>query len=592
MRRSLLSVGLASIVLLSTLGCGSAPPPAPAAPIPVVAPLPEAPAPPPPPVKASASPDGAALGQLDFPVTGTAECQRKFREGMLALHSFLYDQAHESFAAALVADPKCAMAAWGEAMTYDHPVWRERDLAKGRAALARVSSEEGLTAKERAYLAAARALFAKDDLKQAHAAWLAAAAAMHADYADDDEVELQHVLAILSVYGYDPAHMHEQVEAGAMALSVLQRRPEHPGAAHYTIHAFDNPTHAILALPAARTYARIAPAAGHAQHMPSHIFTQLGMWREVVPSNEKAYAASMAWEKAHGHTPSNYDWHSYSWLVAAHLELGQPAMAKKLIEEAGALLAASKDDSAELRDNYSGMVTDYVTHTDRWSEMETLVVPVFAPAVDEGREGAGPVACASHAPGAGGEVRFPAVLAAREAVQAFRAEAAVRAGDEATVAKRIADAKAVRAQMAPWAKMISAEFTARRAAHDDALLARAHAVAKPSPASQKKAIEALERLARAESTESPSGPAWERTTKQTLGEMLLASGKPKEALAQFELDLADRPSGSIALLGAARAAKAAGELERARGYYAVLADLWRDADNDLPALTEVRAGAR
>jgi hypothetical protein len=229
------------------------------------------------------------LGRLDFPITGSAECRRNFTEGMLALHSFLYDQAHVSFAAALAADPKCAMAAWGDAMAYDKAIWDERDVAKGRAALARISGEETLTPKERAFLRVARADYEKDLTKDAHAAWLAAAAAMHRDYPDDDEVTLQYALALLSNYGDDDARVREQMEAGALALQVLQHNPQHPGAAHYVIHAFDSPDHAILALPAARMYARIAPAGSHALHMPSHVFARAGV-RSVGGVGEVARA--------------------------------------------------------------------------------------------------------------------------------------------------------------------------------------------------------------------------------------------------------------------------------------------------------------
>ena len=300
-----------ALVIAGAVSCGGEPP------MPAVAPAGPPPAPSSPPAAlassapvaggeaartapADAASSKTALGELSFPITGSAECQRLFRDGVLALHSFLYDQAHASFAAALTADPACAMASWGDAMTFDHPIWHERDLPKARAALAKITHDEALTPKERAYVAAARELFAKEDGKQAHAAWLAAAAKMHAEYTDDDEVALQHALALLSVYGYDLAHVREQMEAGNIALEVLRRHPNHPGAAHYTIHAFDSPEHAILALEAARTYARIAPAGGHAQHMPSHTFVHLGMWREVVPSNERAYAASVAWEKSRG----------------------------------------------------------------------------------------------------------------------------------------------------------------------------------------------------------------------------------------------------------------------------------------------------
>ncbi len=542
---------------------------------------------------------GSGLGHIDFPVTGSAECQRGFTEGMLALHSFLYDQAHVGFAAALAADPRCAMAAWGEAMAYDQALWDNRDVAQGRAALATVGAEEALTPRERAFLRVARADYDKDLTREAHAAWLVAAAAMHRDYPADDEVTLQYALALLSNYTEDDGHVREQMEAGSLALQVLQHRPQHPGAAHYVIHAFDSPDHAILALPAARLYARIAPAGSHALHMPSHVFTQLGMWREVVPSNEQAYAASVAWEKSRGHTPSEYDWHAYSWLVAAHLELGQSAAARKLTREAGALLVASKDDSSELRDNYLSMVTNYVAQTGRWAELEAMMAPVLAPAFDETstpdeRSTGGHtvhVACAMHAPGGTGASRLPTVLIDRVDADFFRAEAAIRLGDEATAVKRVADAKALQAEMAPWKKVMPEGFVKAWDARGEALLVRAHAHgANPAAAAQKKVIDALEKNLK-EHPDGASGPAMEPTKRELLGEALLASGKPKEALAQLEVVLAARPNRAYSLLHAARAAKAGGDSQKARAHYRELAELWKDADPDLPDRAEVKAGA-
>jgi tetratricopeptide (TPR) repeat protein len=179
------------------------------------------------------------------------------------------------------------------------------------------------------------------------------------------------------------------------------------------------------------------------------------------------------------------------------------------------------------------------------------------------------------------------------AVDELRAEAAIRARDEATTAKRVADMKTVRAQMAPWAKMFSPELVALLDANEAALLARAHAAAKPSPASQKSALDALARIEHLESTQSTSGgPEWQRTSRETLGDALLAAGKGKEALAQFERDLEEHPKRAIALLGTARAAKASGDSEKARARYQTLAELWSDADADLAALGEVRAGAK
>jgi hypothetical protein len=589
MHRSLF-VGFASL-LISVFGCEATPAPTTPAAVPATPPTS-----PPAPVASAASSSAppasdTSLGQLDFPVTGAADCQRHFREGMLAMHSFLYDQAEVSFDAALAADPHCAMAEWGKAMTHDHAIWNERDAAKGRAALAAVTNEDALTPKERAYLAAARAAFGKDSTKDAHRAWLEGAAAMHRDYPDDDEAALQYALALLAVYGYQPDHIREQMEAGALALGVLARRPEHPGAAHYVIHAFDNREHAILALPAAQTYARIAPAASHALHMPSHTFVSLGMWREVVPSNERAYAASVAWEKSRGHTPSKYDWHSYSLLVAAHLELGQPAEARKLVDDARALLAAARDDSGQLRGSYEGIVGDYVAQTGEWSEADTLLAPVFARAFDEGETGSGHV-CAQHAPGGGGEVGWPVVIDARLWAAQVRAEASVRAGDAVAVENRIADIKALRAQMAPWKSMISPHFNATLDAIEAEILARAHAGPKPSPAAERKVIAALERLEVLQGEDHSSGPAFDLTAHELLGERLLADGKAKEALAKYEKDLDERPNRAIALLGAARAARASGDAAKAHDYYARLADQWKDADADAPAIAEVRDGAK
>ncbi len=534
----------------------------------------------------------APLGDLSFAITGSPECQRLFRDGVLALHSFLYDQAHESFVAALAADPSCAMAAWGDAMTFDHAIWQERDTTKARASLAKITREEALTATERAFIATARELFAKDDAKEAHQVWLAAATKLHAERPNDDEAALQHALALLAVYAYDPTHVREQMEAGTIALGVLQRRPEHPGAAHYAIHAFDSREHAILALQAAHTYARIAPAAGHAQHMPSHTFVHLGMWRDVVPSNEKGYAASVAWEKAHGGSPSKYDSHSYSWLVAAHLELGHHARARQLVDDARAMVVAATDDSGDLRADYSNLVAAYVVHTGRWSDVEALVAPLFAAMPDERSGPGGAVACAMHAPGGKGSVRMPSALFARLNAHVLRAEAAIRSGEKGVAEKRVADMRAVRLEMAPWAKMQSPSFARRWAAIDDALLARARGVAKPDADVTKKALDALERLVRADDERPIAGPAWLEPPRETLGAALLAAGRAKDALAQFDRDLDQRPNHAPALLGAARAAKAAGDATRARARYAALVDLWRDADAGLAALTEARDGAK
>ncbi|MET1082104.1 MAG: tetratricopeptide repeat protein, partial [Burkholderiales bacterium] len=489
-----------------------------------------------------------------------------------------------SFGAALSRDAGCAMAAWGDAMAYEHPLWSQRDVAKSRAALARISREDRLTPKERAYIAAARALFSTADRSAAHKAWLAAAAKMHRDMPGDDEIALQHALALIAVYDELPGHQRELSRAGAIALDVMRRRPGHPGAAHYVIHAFDNPEHAILALPAAQSYARIAPAAAHALHMPSHTFAQLGMWADIVPSNVRAFAASQDAAKGLGQSPEKWDWHAYSWLVAAHLELGQARQAKKLMEDARALLAT--DDSAYLRLGYVDIVMNYLAQTGRWAEAESLTAPLLAPIRGEGTEGSGSVACAEHAPGGTGEERPPFVLLARMLAYRMRAEASLRTGNAASAEAQAKEMSVVVEQMRPWG-----EPRPIRLAQIAEIEARARLVGSRTPEAEKQALLAIEKVVQLTNS-AQLNPLFFLTARERLGEALLAAGRPADALVEYERVLDESPNRALSLLGAARSAHAVGDTAKARAYYETLAKLWKNADPDLPALGDVRAGGR
>jgi hypothetical protein len=540
----------------------------------------------------AADPAAAAgvLGDLTLTITGSADCQRLFRDGMLAMHSFMYEQARLGFEQALAADPTCAMAAWGVAMSHNHPIWSQRAAARGRAALAQVTDEAHLTAVERDYLAVARALYGPDDLRAAYRAWLAAAAAMARAHPGDDEVALQHALALLSVYGYDPDHVREQMDAGAIALDVLARQPQHPGAAHYVIHAFDSREHAILALPAARVYARIAPAAGHAQHMPSHTFSLLGMWDEMVPSNERAYAASVEWGAARGEPAWRRDWHAYSWLVAALIERGQVGRARALIDDAHAILAAAGGQAASMRGAYADMVAAYLNQTGRWDEVEALVAPVFEPAPGEGEGGA--VAWAPHAPGGGADVRYPAVQLARLTAEQLRAEAAIARGDRAAAERAIAAMGKHQGDMKPWAALLKPREKRWLEVSSEAYRARAALGPRPSPAALRRALAALEAVEKLDGAIGVAGPAFQRSPRIIRAELLLAAGRPAEALAVYEAELDVRPRRAVALLGAAGAAGAAGLADRASGFRASLAEVWHEADAEVAAAAELRTAGR
>jgi hypothetical protein len=276
--------------------------------------------------------------------------------------------------------------------------------------------------------------------------------------------------------------------------------------------------------------------------------------------------------------------------VAAHLELGQPARARKLVDDARALLAT--DDSAELRIGYADVVENYVSQTGRWAEADALMAPLLKPFGGEDARAGGAQACAAHAPGGGGEERPPLVYLARVAAHNLRAEAALRTGDAAAAAARADDIAAVVEQMKPWAKVgrmsrlttiMMAEVAETRAR---AALARAR-----TPETEKQALEAIGRSVELREPLPIAGPAFFITARERLAEALLAAGKPAEALAEYERVIEARPNRALSLLGAARAARAARDTSKERAYYRSLADLWADADSDLPVLTEVRAGA-
>jgi tetratricopeptide (TPR) repeat protein len=531
-----------------------------------------------------ASDDGAAagLGRLDFTVTGSPQCQRLFRRGMLEMHSFQYDQAQVSFEAALRADARCAMAAWGLAMSHEHPLWGGRDVAKSRAALARVQGEERLTARERDWLAVARALLSVDDMEAAHKAWLQAAARMHDAHPADDEVALHHALALIANYDGVKGKQREMLKAGAIALDVHRRRPDHPAGAHYAIHAFDHQDSAILALPAARAYARIAPASAHALHMPSHTFVHLGMWGEVVPSNARAFAASKQAARRLNQGPDKWDWHAYGWQVAAHLELGQWREAARLVDDVKALLATN--DSPDLRVAYSFMALNLVSSTGRWGDAEALSAPLLAPLRSEGTTGQ--VVCGEHAPGGSGYQRGPYVLVGRVLAHRMRAEAALRSGDAAAAQARAKDTVAVLDQMKPWGPR------PRDRTQADLLQVRARHVAEKSPDSQQAALQALEKFVQELAGQPVAGPTFNHTPAEIYAEALTAAGQHAAALESYEKVLDVRPNRALALLGAARAARATGDAAKARTRYATLAALWKNADADLPLLAEVREGAR
>lgn len=301
------------------------------------------------------TPDPAAvttnggLGEISFPNSGAPGAQADFLRGLLLLHSFEFESARQAFLAAQRADPGFALAYWGEALSYNKPIWNEQDLAAARAALAKLAPTAAArmakapTQREKDYLAAVEKLYGESEKTVRDAAYSAALEAMARKYPDDLDARSLYALSLLGLTGA-ARNTANYMRAAAEAEAVYEINKRHPGALHYLIHAYDDPVHAPLGLRAARLYGQLAPAASHAQHMPSHIFFALGTWDDAINSN--VAALKTARDQGHG------GYHALHWLTYAWLQQGRR-------DEAAALMQLVTDDVARKpdKDNRSALAS-------------------------------------------------------------------------------------------------------------------------------------------------------------------------------------------------------------------------------------------
>ncbi len=281
---------------------------------------------------------GDALGHVVFPNSGNPAAQAPFLRGIALLHSFEYERAAQAFREAEGADRSFALAYWTEALTYSHLLWREEDLEAARGALKRLGPSEAVrlslagTARERAFGEAVEAFYRDGTQPERVRRYADGMRRLAWAYPDDPEALAfaAHAILLAADGAGGAEHLALTREAIGLAERVARENPEHPGAVHYLIHLYDAPGMAAQGLAFARAYDRIAPQSEHALHMPSHIYLQLGLWEDVVHSNERAWAAS----RAEGRT----DWHAFSWLQYAYLQLGRVEDARGLIDTARALV--------------------------------------------------------------------------------------------------------------------------------------------------------------------------------------------------------------------------------------------------------------
>lgn len=509
-----------------------------------------------------------SLGKVDFPTSAKSkEAQEKFLLGVASMFSFEYEDALEYFQAASKIEPDFALAYWGEAMTYNHPLWSQQDQSAGKQALEKIKDTSKLTERERAYINAVKALYGNGDKPTRDKAYMLEMENIYRNFPNDLEAASFYSLSIMgAIRPGDRDATNRQMQAGVIAMEVYQKNPNHPGAAHYIIHAFDDPDHAILALNAAKRYAQIAPSAGHALHMPAHIFFSLGMWAEAEKSNEAAWIASNEWVKHKNHPSYLVDNHSLHWLTYVYLQQGRFEKAAEMLK----LMRQSINDagsSAYFENYYSMMAAAYVMETESWD----LVPEIFAP-VKKGKDrknisAANPRNSSTLLP-----IFIEGYVAARRGI---------------TDAEK--DAADLRLMGQPMSDQ-SEGMNLNRKRFFNVLALEIEALLKASKGDLAGAIEILKQAsAEEESVTMVAGPTpFIKPSHELLGEMLLRADKAKEATQAFAMSLQRQPNRARSLLGAARAAAKSGDSQNAMNYYSRFAEQWKNSDRPLAEIREAQ----
>lgn len=495
------------------------------------------------------------LGALSFPNSGAAEAQEPFHRGVLLLHSFEYEDAAASFREARERDPDFALAYWGEAMTYNHPIWNQKDTEAAREVLDRYAPSpaervaRAPTEREAAYLAAVDVLYGEDGSKEhLDTLYSEAMAALVDTYPDDFEARAFHALSLLGLSQGD-RDVPTYVEAGTRALDLFRSNPEHPGAAHYVIHAFDDPTHAPLGLEAARAYSEIAPDAAHAQHMTSHIFLARGMWDDVVEANERADGVVDRF-RAEADRPPTSCGHYNEWLIYGYQQQGRMADAAALLEACRAEVAGDAPMAAGSFARMRGY------HLGDGALQEAGTTAAFARPVDEVDPATGIVYAIGDGLAAAAAGDGDGLARALGTLETADPAAHPSLGDYVPVYRGVLEALALKMRGDPE----GAVARAREAADLEAAL-----------------------------PVDFGPPGAMRPAREVEGDLLLEAGRPAEAMTAYRVQLQRTPDRVRTLAGYGRAAAAAGAMAEAEEAYRTLLDLTGRGDTDFAPRVEAEA---
>jgi hypothetical protein len=507
----------------------------------------------------------AKASEVDFPISCGAAAQKQFNEAVWILHSFWYDEAVKAFTAVTEIEPDCAMGYWGVAMSHWYPLWYPPNAAAlkaGSEAVDKAVAAKPKTDRERDYIAAI-ATFYRDNDKIDHrtraVAYEKAMEQVHAKYPDDREGGVFYSLALLATAPPTDKTYANQKKARAILEQVRAELPNHPGVAHYLIHANDSPDMAEDGLTAALCYAAIAPAVPHALHMPSHIFTRLGLWQQSIDANRAASAAALTYVREEL-GPDAFDGetvHSLDYLEYAYLQTGRDLAAKEVVEEVQSF-GKAKGPNLPMAYAIAAIPARYAVERRNWAEAAALTPPPM-PFPWE---------------------RFPWA----EAMISFtRALGAAHTGDIAEAQTEIAKLQSLKQKLDEakddyWAKQVEVQRLGAAG-----MLAYAQG-------DNKQALELVRAAAELDATmdKHPATPAEVLPARELLADLLLELGDPAAALKEYEQSLSTERNRFRSTLGMARAAKATGDTAKARQAYEKLVTL-ASADSDRPELAEARA---
>lgn len=499
---------------------------------------------------------GNEWGTVSFPISCRPQLQSSFNRAVAILHSFEFAEAAVAFQELADTDPDCATAHWGVAASYGRVVWGTAwfDLERGAEAIQRAVALGGGTAREQAYIDAWALLFEPSEGLAYGTRVQRFAARMeqvHRDHPEDMEAALFYAISLLGTIDAMDTSYAVQRQAGAVAERVFHEQPNHPGAAHYVIHAYDYPPLASQALPAARRYAKIAPVAAHALHMPSHIFARLGLWEEVIQTNRASNAAAVAtggWTEVA---------HTLDYMTYAHLQRGEDSTATHLMAELAALGNEYAGDYGVL-EHVADIKARSMIERQAWWEYESLDLDPDL----------------SRFPRFEATVRLARSLGAarRGNVAAGRREVERLSGLHAMLTA--ADEHYYAANVAIWRQVAEAWLSYAVGATEKALDL------------MQVAVQLDDNTAYVGSFES--GPDALLHTREQLADLLLQLDRPAEALREYEADLEGSPNRFSSLFGAGRAAELAGNRHKAEIHYRALLRVAVSAENDRPALQQAK----